>query len=161
MNGPTGLFGSQAAPKAESSLSIVEDSTFKASLQKQLEEGYEPLEIWYLRSSIERAHTLDEPDFLSRPYLSSSLDDTFFILKKVLLRLVTSASIQTHLKMCSQIRDVMDRDFGDILRKRMDAVWTGLTGIAANARAKEEDKARASFIVSNSNGPIETLPLTP
>lgn len=149
LNGSTGLFGAQpSAAKAEASLSVVEDSAFRSSLQRHLSQAYEPLELWYLRSSIERAHTLDEPDLLSKPYLSSSLDDTFFILKKVLLRLVTCANLQTHMKMCSKVYDIMDRDFGDILRKRMDAVWSSLTGIAANARAREEEKARTSFIVS-------------
>ena len=146
--GAAGLFASHPAEKAEATLSIVEESTFRQSLQKQLETAYEPLEVWYLRSSIERAHTLDEPDLSNKPYLSSSLDDTFFILKKVLLRLVTCANIQTHVKACAQTRDVMDRDFGEILRKRMDAVWASLTGIAANTRAKEEDRARTNFIVS-------------
>jgi hypothetical protein len=131
----------------EATLDIVEQSSFRASLDRQLHTVFEPLELWYLRSSLEKAHQLDEPDMYSRPFLSSSLDDAFFILKKVLLRLVTCASLTTHRRMCSEVRTVMDRDFGDILRRRMDSVWSGITSTAQAARAKEEDKARQGFIV--------------
>jgi hypothetical protein len=131
----------------EASLDIVEKSTFRANLHKQLHTVYEPLEIWYLRSSIEKAHTLDEPDFFSKPYLSSSLDDSFFILKKVLQRLVSTSSLNTHVRMCKEIKTIMERDYSDILRRRMEGVWSGISSSATAARNKEEATARQNFIV--------------
>lgn len=137
----------------DTSLALVETSSFRTNLHSQLQSIYEPLEIWYLRSSIEKAHQLDEPDFFTRPYLSSGLDDTFFILKKVLVRLITTGSIATHRRLASSIRDIMDKDFGDILRKRMDSVWAGISSSSSSAltaqttKSKEEEKARMGFIV--------------
>ena len=130
-------------------LHIVEDSTFQANLLRQLQSVYEPLELWYLRSSVEKAHILDEADFSNKPYLSSSLDDTFFILKKVLSRLITTSSLQTHKRMCAEITIIMERDFCDVLRKGMDAVWSTVTSSTQAVRIKEENQARQNFVVSN------------
>lgn len=145
----------------EATLSFVEASTFKANLAKQLISVYEPLELWYLRSSIEKAHQLDEPDMFNKPFLSSSLDDTFFILKKVLLRLVTTSSLQSHKRMCTEISIIMERDFSEVLRKRMDTVWSTITATTQAARSKEEAAARQSFIVSGSPSRSEKCVLTP
>lgn len=84
----------------------------------------------------------------NKPYLSSSLDDTFFILKKVLQRLVATSSCATHKRMCTEIRGIMEKDFGEILKKRMDGVWSGISSTAQASRQKEEAQARQSFIVS-------------
>lgn len=134
---------------SEAELPLIEHSPFRANLQRELLTVYEPLELWYLRSSIEKAHQLDEPDLYNKPYLSSSLDDAFFILKKVLQRVVATSSCATHKRMCTEIRSIMEKDFGDILKKRMDAVWSGITSTALTARQKEEAQARQSFIVSD------------
>jgi len=131
----------------EATLSFVEASTFKTNLSKQLISIYEPLELWYLRSSVEKAHQLDEADLFNKPLLSSSLDDTFFILKKVLLRLVTTSALQTHKRMCTEISIIMERDFSEVLRKRMDSVWTTIAATTQAARAKEEATARQGFII--------------
>jgi hypothetical protein len=132
----------------EASLALIEQSSFRANLQRELLTVYEPLELWYLRSSIEKAHQLDEPDLYNKPYLSSSLDDAFFILKKVLQRLVATSSVATHKRMCNEIRTIMEKDFGDILKKKMDGVWAGITSTALTSRHKEEAQARQSFAVS-------------
>lgn len=134
----------------EPTLQLIETSKFRANLHKQLISVYEPLETWYLRSSVEKAHNLDEADFSSRPFLSSSLDDAFFILKKVLLRVVTASSLPTHRRMCAEISTIMERDFSDILRRRMDSVWAGISSTSQSARTKEEVQARQTFIVSRS-----------
>lgn len=130
-------------------LPIMERSSFRANLHRELLTVYEPLELWYLRSSVEKAHQLDEADLYNKPYISSSLDDTFFILKKVLQRLVATSSCSTHKRMCAEIKSIMEKDFGDILKKRMDNVWNGITSTAQSARQKEEAQARQSFIVSS------------
>lgn len=142
---PSGPISSKAN---EAELPLIEQSPFRASLHRELLTVYEPLELWYLRSSIEKAHQLDEPDLYNKPYLSSSLDDAFFILKKVLQRLVATSSIATHRRMCREIKSIMEKDFGDILKKRMDAVWSGISSTAQSARQKEEATARQGFMVS-------------
>ena len=142
------LPAAQLSEEDEASLQIIEASIFQVNLHRQLASVYEPLELWYLRSSIEKAHNLDEPDFASKPYLSSSLDDTFFILKKVLHRLVATSSLQTHRRMCTEIKTIMERDFSDVMRRRMDAVWSAITSSAQATRQKEESQARQNFVVS-------------
>lgn len=133
----------------EAELPLIEQSSFRANLHRELLTVYEPLELWYLRSSVEKAHQLDEADLYNKPYLSSSLDDTFFILKKVLQRVIATSSCATHKRMCSEIKSIMEKDFGDILKKRMDTVWSGITSTAQSARQKEEAQARQSFTVSS------------
>ena len=133
--------------QADEELEMVEKSTFQASLHRQLASVYEPLETWYLRSSIEKAHHLDEADLYNKPHLSSALDDSFFILKKVLQRLVATASLPTFQRMCAEFTNILTRDFSEILRKRMDSVWQAIQSTAQAARSKEEASARQQFIV--------------
>lgn len=125
----------------------MEQSSFKHALHHQLATIYEPLEIWYLRSSIEKAHVLDEPDLYNKPLLSSIVDDTFFILKKVLHRQTSLASLPTVKRMCLEVRNVMERDFSDVIKKRMDAVWAFVQSSTQATRAKEEESARQSFVI--------------
>lgn len=148
-SGRTGLMSDHPSDSRanESDLPLIEQSSFRSNLQRELLTVYEPLELWYLRSSVEKAHQLDEADLYNKPYLSSSLDDTFFILKKVLQRLIATSSCSTHKRMCNEIKSIMEKDFGDILKRRMDNVWTSITSIAQSARQKEEAQARQSFIV--------------
>ncbi|GAA5965855.1 hypothetical protein JCM21900_005467, partial [Sporobolomyces salmonicolor] len=144
----------------EADLDLVEDSELGKAIAKQLREVYIPLELWYLRSAIERAHQVDEPDSTSSPALSSSLDDIFYIVKKTLYRLVSTAHVDNVVAMGKELRTVLDRDVAEVWRQRMEGALKDLTanastgsamtigvggmgGMAAmGGRAREEEKER-------------------
>ncbi|GAA5946665.1 hypothetical protein JCM1841_000189, partial [Sporobolomyces salmonicolor] len=159
----------------EADLDLVEDSELGKAIAKQLREVYIPLELWYLRSAIERAHQIDEPDSTSSPALSSSLDDIFYIVKKTLYRLISTAHVDNVIAMGKELRTVLDRDVAEVWRQRMEGALKDLTanastgsamtigvggmgGMAAmGGRAREEEKerrekeARAVFVIYLNN----------
>ncbi|GAA6019251.1 hypothetical protein JCM11491_001290 [Sporobolomyces phaffii] len=159
----------------EVKLDLVEESQLGRAISRQLRDVYVPLELWYLKSAIERAHQVDELDLISSPTLSSSLDDIFYILKKTLYRLVSTGSITAVVALCRELRSVLDENVADVWRSRMEtalkdlqagqqgsgmAIGVGaMGGMAAmgGGRAREEEKerkereARSVFIVYLNN----------
>jgi len=146
-----------ASPPDEADLSLVEESELGQLLTEQLLAVYRPLEGWYLRSSIEKAHQVDELDTLSQPSLSSSLDDTFYILKKTLYRLVSTGSIQTVVGLGKEVRMMVERDVAEVWRARMEGAFKDVNAGGGVGRAREEEKdrrereARGVFIIYLNN----------
>lgn len=124
----------------EASLPLVEESAFKEALHSDLRAYYEPLELWYFRVAVEKAHSLDEPDFSSRPATSSVLDDVFFMLKKVVSRVIATGNVDLLESAAKKLRSVLEKDFGNVLRRRMDVLLPQL----APPRAERE---RTLYIV--------------
>jgi hypothetical protein len=99
---------------------------------------------------------MDEVDLLSNPSLSSSLDDTFYILKKTLYRLVSTASIDTLVVMCKEMRRIMEKDVADVWKGVMDGAFKDIGASAGVGRTREEERerrehdARVTFVVSPS-----------
>ncbi|GAA5909681.1 Golgi transport complex subunit COG4 [Sporobolomyces salmoneus] len=117
----------------ETKLDLVEDSQLGKTISRQLKEVYIPLESWYLRSAIERAHQVDELDLTSTPTLSSSLDDIFYILKKTLYRLINTGSITAVVLLCRELKTLLDENVTEIWRFRIetalkDLQYSGGTG---------------------------------
>lgn len=144
-------------------LDMVEDSELGKSLSSHLRNVYHPLEAWYLRSTIERvgrrdtlpcfracidagrysqAHQMDEVDKLSQPPLSSSLDDTFYILKKTIYRVLSTSSIDTVVSMARDIRQIVEKDVADVWRLRLDGAFKDVGSVSGVGRAREEEKER-------------------
>ncbi|ORY88716.1 COG4 transport protein-domain-containing protein [Leucosporidium creatinivorum] len=133
-----------AAPLAEAdeteddSLPIVEHSALGNTIAKHLKSAYAPMEIWYLRSSVEKAHQMDELDPLSTPSLSSSLDDTFYILKKIPL----SPTIHVQHR---DLRQTVENGVVEVWRRRLEGAFVGVGGTGGaglGGRAREEEKER-------------------
>ncbi|WAQ92854.1 hypothetical protein PtA15_17A336 [Puccinia triticina] len=82
-------------------------------LNENLERFYLPLEAWYLRINIEKAHSADEMDLSGSPYLSSALDDTFYMAKKVILRLMSVGNVKCVRAGLLKIEETIQRDFGE------------------------------------------------
>lgn len=133
----------------QADLTLIESSAFRANLNSQLQSVYEPLEHWYLRISIEKAHYLDEPDVTSQPVVSSVLDDTFFLLKKIIGRVVGTGNVVVLASMSRTIRSIMERDFAQVLKKRMESVFTllGSNQGRADERERREKDARLIYTV--------------
>ncbi|KAK4050105.1 Golgi transport complex subunit 4 [Microbotryomycetes sp. JL201] len=141
----------------DKSLRMVETSELGRALSAHLKHIYHPLEAWYLRSTIEKAHQLDEVDTLAQPPLSSSLDDTFYILKKTVYRVLSTSSIEMVVAMFKDIRQVIERDVADVWRIRLDGAFKDVGNVSGVGRAREEEKdrkereARAQFMVYLNN----------
>ncbi|OCF32799.1 hypothetical protein I316_05435 [Kwoniella heveanensis BCC8398] len=135
-------------------MDVLEQSGSQRAIENLLKVYYEPLELWFLRTSIEKAHRLDSPDTSSRPHLSSILDDTFYLLKLVLNRLLSCGSLSTLSSMRHKIAEVIERDYTGVIRKKMDAVYAGQpasTSTGTQDRGTEKDRRekdqRSAFII--------------
>lgn len=101
---------------------------------------------------------MDSPDLASTPYLSSVVDDVFYLLKISLNRIIATGSIRSLTSMRKALALVVERDYLGILQKKMDAVYSGggailnlpsLPGQNKEAeRERREKEMRTSFSVS-------------
>lgn len=86
----------------------------------------------------------------TKPLLSSALDDTFYMLKKVLTRISQTAHLPTFVALCDRTSELLQRDFADVLKKRLDGLVKDV-GAAQSLRTEErerrEKEARDGFIV--------------
>lgn len=98
---------------------------------------------------------MDELDLLSQPYLSTSLDDIFYIIKKSLYRLLSTSSVVTLVSLAKDVRQIMERDVADAWRAKMDSAFRDVASGGGVGRAREEEKdrrereAKSVFIVSS------------
>ncbi|KAJ9115023.1 hypothetical protein QFC22_005351 [Naganishia vaughanmartiniae] len=113
----------------EQMLLLLDESDSRRTIENMLKMYYEPLEAWYLRSSIEKAHKMDTPDLSSKPQISSTVDDTFYLLKLVLNRLISTGNLVTFSSMREKISTIIERDYLGVLQKKMDAVYSGAASV--------------------------------
>lgn len=139
-SGPDTHLPTAEAPPTPS-LAVIENSSFKEALQGDLTTYYEPLELWYFRLAVEKAHSLDEPDFGSRPTTSSVLDDVFFMLKKVVGRTLSTSNAEALESIVKKLKTILERDFAGVLKRRLDSLLTQMN-------ANRVDRERALYVVS-------------
>lgn len=145
---PTGRSTDSAHRQSQS----IQVTKLSQSIHSLLDEAYLPLETWYLRVNIEKAHISDMMELTSLPYLSSALDDTFFILKKVLMRLISIGEVVCVENGLRQFKDILERDFGEVMKRRLEAVGGQMgTGAAFGLASKMgEEKERRERNIRNS-----------
>jgi hypothetical protein len=118
---------------------------------------------------------MDTPDLSSQPHISSTVDDTFYLLKLVLNRLVSTGNLATLTSMREKISSIIERDYLGVLQKKMDAVYSGagvglgfgtgvgssLAGLTGQGREGERERRerdlRTSYGVSLSGRPNVTF----
>lgn len=132
-----------AKPQPEVDDSILTSSISQRAMENLLRTYYQPLEEWYLRTAIEKAHKLDTPDAAGKPYLSSILDDTFYLVKIVLTRALSCGSLDTLARMRARVVSVLERDYMDVLSRKLEAVY------APGDRSREKDQRTAAIIYLN------------
>ncbi|KAA1107164.1 hypothetical protein PGT21_004636 [Puccinia graminis f. sp. tritici] len=123
----------------------LEQTELSQKLSDYLERLYLPLESWYLRINIEKAHSADEMDFSASPYLSSALDDTFYMTKKVMLRLISIGSVKCVRAGLLKIEEIIQRDFGEVMKRRLESVSSNLsagTSVGFGIKISEEKEKR-------------------
>ena len=144
----TSVPSTPSAAKPTTDMSVIDQSGSQRAIENLLKVYYEPLELWFLRVSIEKAHRLDSPETSSQPHLSSILDDTFYLLKLVVNRVLSIGSITTLKSMRHRIVEVVERDYLGVIREKMDGVYGASGGQDRAERERREKDQKAAFIVS-------------
>ena len=150
----------------------VETSTSCQLFEFALTTYYVPLEVWYMRTILDKvgddcfeshvawliyrgadlpivqAHAMSKPDLTQFPATTTTPDDAFYILKIVLSRLLSTSNTPIVQQASEVLRDVMDRDYAGVIKKKLDDVYR--TGGAGSA-ARSEKESRQSFIVSTTS----------
>jgi len=108
---------------------------------------YVTLEVWYIRTSIDKAHRLSNLDVSQSPATTTTPDDVFYILKTVILRLLSTGSLSGVESTFQQLRDVMERDYITIIKKKLDDVYRTTSSSGSHVRAERLEKEnRITFI---------------
>ncbi|KAI5824704.1 COG4-domain-containing protein [Schizophyllum commune Tattone D] len=111
---------------------------------------YIPMETWYIRVIIDKAHRLSTMDCTQSPPITTTPDDVFYVLKVVLTRLLASGSLPHVERTLGHLREIMERDFAGIIKRKMDDVYRGTGGSGdrpLRASDKAEHDSRTSFII--------------
>ncbi|KZT28621.1 COG4-domain-containing protein [Neolentinus lepideus HHB14362 ss-1] len=108
---------------------------------------YVPLEIWYTRTVIDKAHRLSSSDPSASPTTTTTPDDVFYIFKFVLQRLLSCGNVPVVKKVSELLRDVMDRDYAGVVKRKLDDVYR-MGGSASVGRGERgERELRLAFII--------------
>ncbi|OCH95231.1 COG4-domain-containing protein [Obba rivulosa] len=134
-------------PTAEA-IEVLEKSSSQKLFDDILTTYYVPLEVWYARTIIDRAHRLSNPDISQSPAMTTTPDDAFYILKAVLMRMVSTGSTTVAERTSEQLREVMDREYVGIIKRKLDDVYRTGGSIGPGVRGeKVERENRQSFIM--------------
>ncbi|CAK5279533.1 unnamed protein product [Mycena citricolor] len=127
---------------------LLEATSSQHMFEEILKTKYTPLEVWYFRTTIDRAQRLSSPDTSQMPVITTAPDDVFYLLKLVLSRLLSTGSVKTVEMVMEQLRDVMDKEYVAVIKKKLDDVYrnSGQTGQTMRAD-KIERENRAAFII--------------
>lgn len=126
---------------------LLESCACRDLIEDLLSTYYVPLETWYLRTIIDKAHRLSVPDASSQPPQTTTPDDVFYILKVILTRLVSTGSLQAVEATCNAIKDIIDRDYAGVIARKLEDVYAGKVQTTGPRAEKAERENRAAFIV--------------
>lgn len=132
-------------------LDIAASSTLGQRIDELLENVYVPMESWFLRCSVEKAHRMDVPDSAARPMTSPLLDDVFYLMRLVLARAVATSNLTVLSTLCRHVRYIMDEDFVQALVRLLD-LSARSAGTSMSVEGPRKDAAsremRSTFGVS-------------
>ncbi|KXN87736.1 Conserved oligomeric Golgi complex subunit 4 [Leucoagaricus sp. SymC.cos] len=107
-----------------------------------------PFEIWYTRTIVDKAHRMSSPDVSQTPVITTTPDDVFYIFKLVTSRMLSTASVFVVQRTLEQLREVVEKDYIGIIKKKLDDVYRNAVTPGSNVRAdKIERENRISFII--------------
>ncbi|EJU05592.1 COG4-domain-containing protein [Dacryopinax primogenitus] len=134
--------------QATTVLTIIDESGCQKDINHLLKAYYEPLELWYLRSVIDRAHRMSSVDSSQPTPQTTTPDDSFYILRLVLHRLISSSSLPTMERMCKLVEELMERDYGGVMRRKLEDVYRGVQSMpASKEKERVERESRTTFII--------------
>ncbi len=79
--------------------------------------------------------------------MTTTPDDVFYILKIVLLRLISTGSYTAVERTLQQLREVMERDYSGVIKKKLDDVYRAAGTSGQSRGEKVEKENRLTFIV--------------
>ncbi|KDQ59403.1 hypothetical protein JAAARDRAFT_56419 [Jaapia argillacea MUCL 33604] len=124
----------------------IESSACRQAFENLLRTYYIPLELWYTRTVIDKTHRMSNSDFTVLPATTTTPDDAFYIFKTVLSRLLSTGSTATLGLMTELLRDVMDREYAGVIKRKLDDVYRS-GGAPGGRPEKVERENRQAFIV--------------
>ncbi|KAH9925281.1 COG4-domain-containing protein [Fomitopsis serialis] len=127
-------------------LRAIESSASKQYFEDMLTTYYIPLESWYARSALDKAHRLSSADLLASPAVTTTPDDVFYILKAILHRLLSCGSLAAVQRTSELLRDIVDKEYTGVIKRKLDDVYR-TAGPAGTRGEKAERENRLAFIV--------------
>ncbi|KAH6918869.1 COG4 transport protein-domain-containing protein [Coprinopsis sp. MPI-PUGE-AT-0042] len=134
----------KASPTPDTSL--MDRTKSHALFEDIVTQYYVPFEVWYTSTVVDKAHRLSSPDPVSSPVTTTTPDDAFYILKAVMSRLLTTGSVTCVRLTMEQYKDIMDKDYIGVYRKKLDEVYRNPTGPGGQRSDKVERENRVAFI---------------
>ncbi|KAJ8590363.1 COG4-domain-containing protein [Rhizopogon salebrosus TDB-379] len=127
---------------------LVESSRSHQEFDELLTTCYIPMETWYTRTIIDKAHRLSTPDLSQSPITTTTPDDVFYILKTVYSRLLSTGSLKHIERMTDLLKDVMDHDYAGAIKRKLDDVYRSAGNTSGGGRGeKSERECRSSFLI--------------
>lgn len=114
--------GDQDDQQKDLPLSVIKKSQLGVRMDELMQNVYIPLESWFLRCSIEKAHRIDTPDLTARPLITPLLDDVFYLVRLVLARAVSTSNLDVLSTMSRNVRYIIDEDFIQAIVRSLDLV---------------------------------------
>lgn len=144
-NDDLNVWGSDIQPDL---LQLVESSSSHQEFDELLMNYYVPMETWYMRTIIDKAHRLSSPDLSQSPVTTTTPDDVFYILKTVYSRVLSAGSFKHIERMTDLLKDFMDYDYAGGIKKKLDEVYRTTANTGGGGRGeKSERECRTSFII--------------
>ncbi|KAG1903982.1 COG4-domain-containing protein [Suillus fuscotomentosus] len=129
-------------------LQLVESTRSHQEFDELLATYYVPMETWYMRIIIDKAHRLSSPDFSQSPVTTTTPDDVFYILKTVYSRVLSAGSLKHIERMTDLLKDFMDHDYAGGIKRKLDDVYRTAANTGGGGRGeKSERECRTSFII--------------
>ncbi|KAG2066119.1 COG4-domain-containing protein [Suillus decipiens] len=128
-------------------LQLVESSHSHQEFDELLMTYYVPMETWYMRTIIDKAHRLSSPDLSQSPVTTTTPDDVFYILKTVYSRVLSAGSFKHIERMTDLLKDFMDHDYAGGIKRKLDDVYRTATNTGGGRGEKSERECRTSFII--------------
>ncbi|KAH7877730.1 COG4 transport protein-domain-containing protein [Lentinula edodes] len=145
------LLDSFEAPDPTSASLPLDSTASQMVFDEVLVKYYIPLEVWYVRAIIDKAHRLSQPDMTQSATTTTTPDDVFYILKVVLLRLSSTGSLNAVERMAEQLRDILEKDYAVVLKKKMDEVYrsAGTSGQLVRGEKADRENRLAFAVILN------------
>ena len=126
----------------------MDKSTSSKRFSELLTGYYVPLEIWFLRNAIAKAHRTSTIDATQSPPSSSVPDLVFYILRAVIYRQLNTGSITAiEQGIRRRMHDVIKSDYADVIKRKLDDVYRTSSSSNLLGSRETERETRFNFIV--------------
>ncbi|ESK88432.1 intra-golgi transport-related protein [Moniliophthora roreri MCA 2997] len=130
-------------------LALLESTASEKALEDILSKYHTPMELWYIRTIIDKAHRLSTPDMTQTAITTTIPDDVFYVLKVVLTRLYSTGSLAAVQRMMEQLRNVLEEDYIDILKKKLQDVYRNAPPGQSRNEKIDRDNRNAYITILN------------